>query len=95
MYRIIKKERGFVVEIRKTKSNLFRTKTFWTHFISVAGIESMPWHFSTKDYALDALLFKIKCDTLENSYQFKLFACVGISAGIVAILFRWSNFRPH
>lgn len=68
MYRIVKKERGFVVEVMKTKSNLFRTKTFWTHFISVAGIESEPWYFKKTESAMEALLFRIKCDTIGNSF---------------------------
>lgn len=55
---------GFVVEVEKKK---WYGKVYWTHFISVAGISSKPWYYSTYKYALDGLLFKVKCDTITNS----------------------------
>jgi len=66
-FRIKKHTGGFVVEIQKPKRFLFITKTYWTHFISVAGIDNLPWYYSTKNFAMEGLLFKIKCETIENS----------------------------
>ena len=65
-FRIRKYPRGFVVEIQREKGWLFKKK-YWTHYISVAGIESMPWYFKQRDSALAELLLKVKYETLENS----------------------------
>lgn len=64
--RIKKYPRGWVVEIQKEKGFLFKTK-YWTHFISVAGIESMPWYFQSREFAEKEMLFKIRWQTLDNS----------------------------
>jgi len=48
--RIYKYPKGWVVEIQKTT---WYARKYWTHLISVAGIESDPWYFSTYDFALD------------------------------------------
>lgn len=63
-YRIIKKPLGYVVEVEKTK---WHGKKYWTHFISVAGIENQPWHHETYEFAEMNLLDKIKWDTIDNS----------------------------
>jgi hypothetical protein len=63
-FRIKKYNEGYVVEIQKTK---WYGKKYWTHFVSVSGIESMPWHHSTFDYAMTNLLDKIKWQTIRNS----------------------------
>jgi hypothetical protein len=64
MYRIKKYPRGWVVEVKKRK---WWGKSYWVHFISVAGIDSMPWHHTTFDYAMMSLIDKVKQETLENS----------------------------
>lgn len=64
--RIQKYKRGWIVEVQKEKGFLFKTK-YWTHFISVAGIDSMPWYFKTREYAEMEMLNKIKWDTINNS----------------------------
>jgi len=63
-FRIKKYPKGCVVEIQKTK---WYGKKYWTHFISVAGIESIPWHHSTPEFAMDSLLYEIKTQTIRNS----------------------------
>jgi len=55
---------GYVVEVKKKK---WHGKEYWTHFISVSGISSKPWYYSSYRVALDGLLFKVKCDTIDNS----------------------------
>lgn len=57
MFRIKKYPRGFVAEIQKRK---WYGKKYWTHFISVAGIPSEPWYFSSYEFALDEMLYKIR-----------------------------------
>lgn len=64
--RIRKYRKGWVVEIQKTKGFIFKTK-YWIHFISVAGIESMPWYFHSEESAMREMLNKIKWDTIRNS----------------------------
>lgn len=68
-YRIIKHFNGvrclgFVVEVKKQK---WYGKEYWTHFISVAGIESKPWYYNNYKNAQDGLIFKVTCDTVKNS----------------------------
>ena len=63
-YRIKEYEKGFVVEVELKK---WYGKKYWTHFISVAGINHLPWYHSTYEYAEMNLLNKIKWDTFKNS----------------------------
>ncbi len=67
IYRIKKYKRGYVVEIQKSKNYFFFKKQYWTHYISVAGIEEMPWYHISKEHAMSSLLDKIKWNTLANS----------------------------
>ena len=64
MYRIKKYPRGYVVEIKKKR---WYGKKYWTHFVSVAGIEEMPWHHETFDFAMMNLLDKIKWGAMRIS----------------------------
>lgn len=66
-FRIRAHPRGYIVEIKKVKKSWFRTKEYWTHFISVSGISEMPWYYNDFDIAMECLLFKLKCDTIINS----------------------------
>lgn len=63
MFRIVKYEKGYVVEIRKRK---WWGKSYWTYFISVFGIENQPWFHSSYDFAMMSLIDKIKWDTISN-----------------------------
>jgi len=63
-FRIKKYDEGFVVEVQK---KTWYGKTYWTHFISVAGIASKPWYHSTYNDAESNLIKTIKWDTIWNS----------------------------
>jgi len=62
--RIMRHTQGWVVEIQKRK---WYGKKYWTHIVSVSGIESMPWYHSTFDYAMASLKDEIGWQTLRNS----------------------------
>ena len=57
---------GYVVE---HKLRTWYGKTYWIHFISVAGIASQAWYYSTFKHALEGLEFKVKSDTITNSKE--------------------------
>ena len=57
---------GYVVE---HKCRTWYGWTYWTHFISVAGISEQAWYYSTYEYAQDGLIFKITCDTISNTKE--------------------------
>ena len=63
-FRIKKYPKGWVVEVQKTK---WYGKKYWTHFISVAGIASMPWYHLTPEFAMNSLLYEIKIRTIAES----------------------------
>ncbi len=63
-FRIVKHLKGYVVEVEQKK---WYGKKYWTHFISVSGIDSQPWYHETYDFAEMNLLNKIKWDTFSNS----------------------------
>lgn len=62
-FRIKQHPKGFVVEVQK-KCLWFK---YWTHFISVSGIDSLPWYHSTYEHAERNLLNEIKWQTIKNS----------------------------
>ena len=64
-FRIKEYNSGFVVEIQK---RTWYGRKYWTHYISVRGINSMPWHHSTYDFAMDNLLSEIRTQTVLNSF---------------------------
>jgi hypothetical protein len=68
-FRIKKHPEGFVAEVKKTKTKFFIQRNYWTHYVSVYGIASMPWYYKTEEAALKGLLDEIKWDTLHNSSQ--------------------------
>jgi len=63
-FRIKEYLKGLVVEIQKTT---WYGKKYWTHFISVAGIESMPWYHGSYEFAMTSLLSEIRVETNRNS----------------------------
>lgn len=63
-YRIKKYEKGYVAEVQKTN---WCGRRYWTHFISVAGVNSEPWFHSSYQYAEMNLLNEIKWQTIRNS----------------------------
>ena len=64
MFRIKKYDKGFVVEVQKSK---WYGKKYWTHFISIAGLANLPFYFSTYDGAMSETLKDIKWQTIINS----------------------------
>lgn len=66
-FRIKKYQNGWAVEIEKERNFILFKRRSWVHFISVAGIESMPWYFKSKETAMQELLSAIRWDTLVNS----------------------------
>ena len=64
MYRIKKYEKGWVVETQKKK---WYGAKYWTHFVSVSGINSQPWYSSSYEFAEKNLLDKIILNTIINS----------------------------
>jgi hypothetical protein len=65
-YRIKKCARGYVVEEQRQKGWLFK-RTYWTHLISVSGIATLPWHFNSKEEAMNAILAEVRYNTILNS----------------------------
>lgn len=63
IFRIKKYNKGYVVEIQKKK---WFGKKYWTHFISVSGIKSEPWYYSSFDFALIGLQDEVKFQALRN-----------------------------
>lgn len=63
-FRIKKYDKGYVVEVQKRK---WYGKKYWTHYISVSGIKSMPWYYSSYEYAEMGLLDAVKQSTFYNS----------------------------
>jgi hypothetical protein len=58
-FRIKYYPRGYVVEIRKFRWFIF---PYWTHYVSVAGIDSLPWYHETSEDAFSSLIDKLKQD---------------------------------
>ena len=66
-FRIKKYKLGYVVEVQKFRNYFFYKKEYWEHYISVAGIDYLPWYHMTKEMAMMSLLDKIKWNTIANS----------------------------
>lgn len=58
-FRIVKKYKGYIVEVQEVKWSLFGLKTKWIPFIKTSGLDEC-WHHSNKENALLNLLNKIK-----------------------------------
>lgn len=67
-FRIHKHPKGYVVEhLVKKRYLLFFTRKRWTHLMSVNGIPSEPWYYSTEESAMGALIREIKWNCISNS----------------------------
>lgn len=51
MFRIVKKERGYIVEVQVSKWNLFGLKKVWIPYVKASGIDCV-WYHSTYEMAL-------------------------------------------
>lgn len=65
-YRILKKERGYIVEVEDARWSLFGLRKKWKPFILSAGLEC-AWHHKTYNFAMASLLDKIEIETLKNA----------------------------
>ena len=59
MYRIVKKPRGYIVEVKTYKWTLFGLKTVWKPFVKTSGMDC-AWHHKTHQYAMDNLISEVK-----------------------------------
>ncbi len=62
---------GWVVEIQKTKKILLWKKKYWTHLISVAGMHEKPWHYSSKEMAIEQAVKLFEWDLLIGTRDFQ------------------------
>lgn len=68
-FRILKKPRGYIVEVQTSKWLGLKRK--WVPFVKSAGLEC-AWHHKTYDYAMKNLLFEVETQTIKNSRFNKL-----------------------
>jgi len=66
-FRIKESNGTFVVQVQKQTNFLLFRRKYWTHYISVSGIDSLPWHHSTFDFAMMNLIKKVEEETIINS----------------------------
>lgn len=62
--RIKKYQKGYVVEIQKSKCTLFGLKNYWTHLISVSGMSDKPWYYSSEEIAISEAIKFFNWDLL-------------------------------
>ena len=65
-YRILKKPKGYIVEVECIKWTLFGLKKKWIPFILTSGLDC-AWHHSTYDFAMSSLLKEIEIQTIKNA----------------------------
>lgn len=61
LFRISKKPKGWVVEVRTAKWTLFVIKYVWKPYVKTSGMDC-AWHHSSYDFALNNLLIEVKSD---------------------------------
>ena len=70
MFRIVKKERGFIVEVQVSKLTLFGLKKVWKPYVTSSGLDC-AWHH--KSYEMAVMNFKIETiKDLESNTEFSL-----------------------
>jgi hypothetical protein len=65
-FRILKKPKGYIVEVEVVKWSLFGLKKQWQPFIKTSG-SGFVWYHKTYDYAMMNLLDEIKWQTIKNA----------------------------
>ncbi len=58
-FRIVKKPKGYIVEVQDFKWSLFGIKSKWIPYVKTSGIDEC-WHHSNQLHALKNLLDQIK-----------------------------------
>ena len=66
MYRILKKPRGYIVEVKTYKWTLFGLKTVWKPFVKTSGMDC-AWHHKTYNLAMYNLHNDVKWRTIKNA----------------------------
>jgi hypothetical protein len=65
-FRILKKERGYIVEVQVIKWYFFGLKKQWKPYVTSAGLDC-AWYHSSFDYAMMNLLDKVRIETIKNA----------------------------
>jgi len=65
-FRIIKKPRGYIVEVETVKWSLFGLKKEWKPFIKSSGMDC-AWHHKTYEFAMMNLLDEVRYKTIKNA----------------------------
>jgi len=68
-FRFRKHARGWIVEYRYFQGFWIFKKEKWKHFISVAGIEEMPWYHSELEYASMNLKSQVDFQATEETFN--------------------------
>jgi len=63
--------KGWVVEIQKEKCVLFSKRKYWTHLISVSGMSDKPWHYGTKEIAINQAIKLFEWDLLIGTRDYQ------------------------
>ena len=64
-FRILKKPKGYIVEVEETKWTIFGLKNQWVPFVKSAGLDC-AWNHSTYEFSLMNLFDEIKKQLNEN-----------------------------
>ena len=65
-FRITKSDLGFLVEIQKSKWNLFGLKKYWANYLTYSGLTSEPYYFDNFNSAIEQTLKEIRWEILGN-----------------------------
>jgi len=65
MFRIVKKHRGYIVEVKKYRWTIFGLKYKWIPYIKTSGIDE-AWHHGSIDAAVMNLRREVGFDALEK-----------------------------
>jgi len=65
-FRIIKKPRGYIVEVETVKWSLFGLKKQWVPFVKSSGMDC-AWYHKTYGFAMMNLLDEIRVQTIKNA----------------------------
>lgn len=65
-YRILKKAKGYIVEVEDVRWSLFGLKKKWKPFILSAGLEC-AWHHHNYEFAMASLLNEVEIETIKSA----------------------------
>ncbi len=65
-YRILKKAKGYIVEVEDIKWSLFGLKKKWKPFVLSSGLE-IAWHHHNYEFAMTSLLDEVEMQTIKNA----------------------------